>query len=296
MRRQLAPTVLTVAAVTGVVTFSLIASAPVGNAAARPSSAYAVSAEGQVPIAKTPYAESLDGKRQTTSALELPKNPLLSVRAGTATAGNDSASVELFDIVVGPDILSQVKIPPELKQSCSTLPATGANDLPIPDLPLPDLGLPLPQLSTKDLPVKNLPDLCKLLLTPPASLLSIDSLNVWCSGDNGGVDIGSISLLGQVLKLPTTKQGASLPSNPLATIKVNSQGKHSDGAFTITGLTIDLGGAETITLASATCAKPAAKPKPTPKPTEPNLPAPPVDHVPAAPVPTPVKTHQPVTG
>jgi hypothetical protein len=296
MRRQLAPTVLTVAAVTGVVTFSLVASAPVGNAAARPSSAYAVSADGQYPIAKTPYAESLDGKRRTTTALELPKNPLLSVRAGTATAGNDSASVELFDIVVGPDILSQVKLPPELKQSCANLPATGAADLPVPDLALPDLGLPLPKLSTKDLPVKNLPDLCNLLLTPPSSLLAIDSLNVWCSGGKGGVDIGSISLLGQTVKLPTTSEGATLPTAPLATIKVNSQGKHSDGAFTITGLTIDLGGAETINLASATCAKPAAKPKPTPKPTQPIHPAAPVDHVPMAPAPTPVKTHQAVTG
>ncbi|MGW7682995.1 hypothetical protein ACWGID_19835 [Kribbella sp. NPDC054772] len=297
MRRQLTPTVLTAAAVAGVVTFSLVASAPVGNAAARPSSAYAVSAEGQVPIAKTPYAESLDGKRQTTSALELPKNPLLSVRAGTATAGNDSASVELFDIVVGPDILNQVQIPPELKEQCNSLPSTGANDLPVPDIALPDLGLPLPKLSTKDLPVKNLPDLCKLLLTPPKSLLSIDALNVYCSGDQGGVDIGGLTLLGQAIKLPSTKQGASLPSNPLATITVNSQGKHSDGAFTITGLSINLGGgAETINLASATCAKPAAKPKPKPTP-HPQNPAPAqIDTPPSAPVPTPVKTHQPVTG
>ncbi|MFF0342899.1 hypothetical protein [Kribbella sp. NPDC004875] len=297
MRRQLTPTVLTAAAVAGVVTFSLVASAPVGNAAARPSSAYAVSAEGQVPIAKTPYAESPDGKRRTTSALELPKNPLLSVRAGTATAGNDAASVELFDIVVGPDILSQVQIPPELKQQCNSLPATGAEDLPLPDIALPDLGLPLPKLSTKDLPVKNLPELCNLLLTPPKSLLSIDALNVWCSGDQGGVDIGGLSLLGQAIKLPSTKQGASLPSNPLASIKVNSQGRHSDGAFTITGLSIDLGGgAETITLASATCAKPAAKPKPKPTP-HPENPAPAqIDTPPSAPVPTPVKTHQPVTG
>ncbi|GAA1595241.1 hypothetical protein [Kribbella karoonensis] len=297
MRRQLAPTALTAAAVAGVVTFSLVASAPVGNAAARPSSAYAVSAEGQVPIAKTPYAESLDGKRQTTSALELPKNPLISVRAGTATAGNDSASVELFDIVIGPDILSQVKIPPELKQQCASLPKTGASDLPLPDLALPDLGLPgLPALSTKDLPVKNLPDLCNLLLTPPKSLLAIDSLNVWCSGDTGGIDVGSLTLLGQTVKVPTTRQGASLPSNPLASIKVNSQAKHADGAFTVTGLSINLAGAETINLASATCAKPAAKPKPTPKPPV-DHPAPPqVNTPPAAPVPTPVKTHQAVTG
>jgi hypothetical protein len=301
MRRPLTPTVLTAAAVAGVVTFSLVASAPLGNAAARPSSAYAVSADGQVPIPKTPYAESLDGKRQTTSALELPKNPLLSVRAGTASAGNDSASVELFDIVVGPDILSQVKVPPELKQQCANLPKTGASDLPLPDLALPDLGLPglpgLPALSTKDLPVKNLPDLCNLLLTPPKALLAIDSLNVWCSGDKGGIDIGSLTLLGQTVKVPTTTQGASLPSNPLASIKVNSQAKHSDGAFTVTGLSIDLGGgAETINLASATCAKPAAKPKPTP--TVPvDHPAPPQTNTPpAAPVPTPVKTHQAVTG
>jgi hypothetical protein len=297
MRPDLARTITTVAAVGGVVAFTLVASAPVGNAAARPSSAYAVSAEGQFPVAKTPYAESLDGKRQTTSALELPKNPLLSVRAGTATAGNNSASVELFDVVVGPDLLSQVKIPPELKQTCASLPAQGADDLPIPDLPLPDLGLPLPQLSTADLPVKNLPGLCDLLLTPPSPLLEIDSVNVWCSGDQGGVDIGSLTLLGHKLALPSTKQGATIPAAPLATIKVNEQAKHSDGSFTITGLSIDLGGGtEVISLASATCAKPAPKPTPTPKPTQPQNPAPPVDHPPAAPVPTPIKTHQPVTG
>jgi hypothetical protein len=294
---RLTPTVLTAAAVAGVVTFSLVASAPVGNAAARPSSAYAVSASGQVPIPKTPYAESPDGKRVTTSALELPKNPLISVRAGTATAGNNSASVELFDIVVGPDVLSQVKVPQELRDQCANLPATGADDLPLPDLALPDVGLPLPELSTKDLPVKNLPDLCNLLLTPPKALLAIDSLNVWCSGDQGGIDVGSLTLLGQTVKLPTTKQGTTLPAAPLATIKVNSQGKHSDGAFTVTGLSIDLGGgAETINLASATCAKPATHPKPKPKPPV-NHPAPAqVDTPPSAPVPTPVKTHQPVTG
>jgi hypothetical protein len=82
----------------------------------------------------------------------------------------------------------------------------------------------------------------------------------------------------------------------LATIKVNEEAKHSDGSFTITGLTIDLGGGmQVICLASATCAQPAVKP--TPQPTHPNNPAPPqIDTPPAAPVPTPVKTHQPVTG
>ncbi|MFG1817940.1 hypothetical protein ACGFIF_29555 [Kribbella sp. NPDC049174] len=297
MRRHFAPTVLTVTAVTGVVAFSLVASSPVGNAAARPSSAYAVSAEGQVPVDRTPYIESADGHRQSSSALELPENPLLAVRAGTVTAGNDSASVELFDVTIGQGALSQVKVPPELKQTCATLPAQGADDLPIPDLPLPDLGLPLPTPSTKDLPAKNLPDLCNLLLTPPSALLAIDAVNVWCSGDDGGVDIGSLTLLGQKIAVPTTKQVVTIPAAPLATITVNERTQRSDGSFTITGLTINLGdGAEVIRLASATCAKPAAKPKPTPKPTpQPTLPAP-LDQPPMAPIPTPVKTHHPVTG
>lgn len=295
MRRHLAPTVLTVTAVTGVVAFSLVASSPAGNAASRPSSAYAVSAEGQVPVDKTPYIESTDGRRQTSSALELPQNPLLSVRAGTVTAGNDAASVELFDVVIGPDVLSQVKVPAELKATCANLPAQGADDLPIPDLPLPDLGLPVPTPSTADLPAKNLPELCNLLLTPPSSLLGIDAVNVWCSGDDGGVDIGSLTLLGQKVAVPTTKQVITIPAAPLATITVNERIKRSDGSFTITGLTINLGnGAEVIRLASATCAKPAAKVTPKPTPTE-NHPAP-VDHPPAAPVPTPIKTHHPVTG
>lgn len=293
MRRQFA----TVAAVSGVVVFTLVASAPVGNAAARPSSAYAVSAEGAVPIPKTPYVESSDGRRQSSSELELPENPLLSARAGTATAGNDTAAVEVLDVTIGHGALSQVKVPAELKQACATLPAEGADKLPIPELPLPDLGLPVPTPSTTDLPAKSLPELCELLLTPPSSVLGIDAVNVWCSGDRGGVDVGSLTLLGQRIAVPSTKEGTTIPAAPLATITVNDQTRHSDGSFTITGLTISLGdGAQIIRLASATCAKPAPKPRPTtPKPT---TPAPPtqVEQPPVAPPPTPVKTHHPVTG
>ncbi|GAA0584694.1 hypothetical protein HPO96_09980 [Kribbella sandramycini] len=295
MRRQLVPTVVTGAAVLGVVAFSLVAGAPVGNAAARPSSAYAVSGEGQLPINKTPYVESADGKRVSSSALELPSNPLLDVRAGTVTAGNNSASVELIDLSIGAGALGQIPIPPDLKKQCDTLPPTGAGDLPIPDLALPDLGLPLPPLSLKDLPVKNLPDLCKLLLTPPTSLVALDAVNVWCSAGKGGVDIGSLTLLGQKLSIPTTSQSFSTPANPLISLAVNQQTKNADGSFTITALTVNLGnGAQILKFASATCAKPVVH-KPTPKPTTPK-PTPPVHQPPAAPQPTPVKTHLPVTG
>ncbi|ADB32854.1 hypothetical protein Kfla_3801 [Kribbella flavida DSM 17836] len=299
MRRHLVPTALTATAVTGLVTLTLVAGAPTGNAADRPSSAYAIGADGQVPVQKTPYVESRDGRQRSSSALELPKNALVSARAATVTAGNDKAAVELLDVTVGRGALSTVKLPPELKKSCASLPAQGAGDLPVPDLPLPDLGLPLPGLSTGDLPVKNLPALCDLLLTPPASLLGIDSINVWCAGDRGGVDLGSLTLLGQRIQVPTTEQGATIPAAPLATITVNDQAERSDGSFTVTGLTINLGdGAQVIRLASATCAKPAARPTPTPEPTDPPRPTmpPETEHPPAAPVPSPIKTHHPVTG
>ncbi|MBB5834954.1 hypothetical protein [Kribbella italica] len=299
MRRHIVPAVTTAAAVTGVVVLTLVTGAQPGNAADRPSSAYAIGADGQVPVSRTPYVESRDGRERSSSALELPKNPLLSARTATVTAGNDKASVELLDVTLGKGALDSVQLPPDLKKSCASLPATGADDLPVPDLPLPDLGLPLPDLSTVDLPAKNLPDLCNLLLTPPSSILGIDSVNVWCDGDKGGVDIGSLTLLGQKLQIPGTEQGAVIPAAPLATITVNQQTPQTDGSFTVTGLTINLGdGAQVIRLASATCAKPAAKATPTPKPSDRPQPVPSNDvgYPPAAPVPTPVKTHHPVTG
>lgn len=293
MRRLFAPKVVTVVAVTAVAAYALVVSAPAGNAADRPSSAYAVSAEGQVPIPKTPYAESVNGRERTSSALKIPDNPLLDARAATVTAGNDSAAVELLDVTIGKGALDQVKLPPDLKKQCDSLPAQGAEELPIPKLPLPGLGLPLPEPpGTDDLPAKNLPELCKLLLTPPSSVLGIDALNVWCTGDQGGVDVGSVTLLGQKLDVPSTKEGATIPAAPLATITVNEQTKRSDGSFTVTGLVINLGeGAEVIRLASATCSKPTPH-------TEPTKPTPPADRAdpPAAPVPTPIETRHPVTG
>ena len=161
-----------------------------------------------------------------------------------------------------------MKLPPDLKKSpAPPLPPTGADDLPIPDLPLPVLGLPLPDLSTVDLPVKNLPDLCNLLLTPPSSILGIDAAQRLVRGRQGRRRPRLTDAARPEDPVPTVEQSAIIPAAPLATITVNQQAEHSDGAFTITGLTINLGGAQVIRLASATCAKPAAKP--TPKPTQP---------------------------
>lgn len=296
MRRDFAPTVATVGAVAVFAAFTLVVGSPAGNAADRPSSAYAISAEGQVPIPKTPYVESKDGRQRSSSELEVPDNPLISARAGTVTAGHDSATVELLDVIIGQGALSQVKLPPELKAACANLPAEGGDDLPVPKLPLPDLGLPLPELpSTDDLPAKNLRELCELLLTPPSSVLGLDSLNVWCAGDKGGVDVGTLTLLGQKIAIPTTQDRITIPAAPLATITINEQIKRSDGSFTITGVVVNLGeGAEVIRLASATCAKPAPKAKPTPKPstTQPTK----QPERPSAPPPSPIQTRHPVTG
>lgn len=296
MRRQTVLTAATAGALAVVAAAALVAAAPAGHAAARPSSAYGVGVDGQAPVPKTPYIESKDGKQRSSTALELPKNPLLSARGATVAAGSDSASVEILDVVVGPNILDQVKVPPELKKSCDQLPDTGADDLPVPDLELPDLGLPVPlpkSVDTLDLPVKNLPELCKLLLTPPSSLLGIDAINVYCDGDSGGVDVGSLTLLGQKIDLPDSPS-SSIPATPLATISMNKQTKHSDGSFTVTGLEIDLGGAAVIRLGSVTCATPAkVQPKPSPSPTRP---LPESDSVPYAPPAKPIETRHPVTG
>lgn len=293
MRRPALLTSTTAVAVLAVAAYALVVSSPTGQAATATSSAIGLTATGQVPVPATPHIESSDGKQHSSSALELPKNPLLDVRAATVTAGNDSAAVEILDLTVGKNALDQIQVPPDLKKSCDNLPATGVDDLPIPDLQLPNTGLPLPpSLGTKDLPVKNLPDLCKLLLTPPSSVLGLDAVNVWCHGDSGGVDIGSATLLGQKLDLPSTNTAVTIPAAPLGSISINKQTQHADGSFSVTALEINLAGAEMISLGQVTCAKHVAKatPKPTPSPQQP------VEGVPLAPVPTPVKTRHPVTG
>jgi phage baseplate assembly protein gpV len=281
MRRDLKALAGTAAVVTATASFAVLAGSTAVDARSTTSSAYGVSAAGALPFDMTPYVESSDGKTHTSSAVELPDNPLLSVRAGTVSAGNDAASVQLLDVGVGQGGFDQLPEPPqELRDQCANLPDAGTGDLPtgdLPDVPIP--GFP----SLDDLPASDLQELCDLLLTPPDSVLSVGAVHVWCKGDTGAVDVANLKVLGQAVDVPSTAPNTSLPANPLVGLTVNKQTKNADGSFTVSGLVIDLGdGSQTITLGSATCAKPAAKHHASPTPT--------------APTPTPVVTTHPVTG
>jgi len=282
MRRDLKALAGTAVVVTATASFAVLAGSSAVDARTTTSSAYGIAAAGALPLDKTPYVESGDGSTVTTSEVELPDNPLLSLRAATVTAGNDSASVELLNVGVGEGGLDQLPEPPqELKDACANLPASpSTDDLPLDQLPeIPIPGFPSPD----ELPASDLQELCNVLLTPPDSVLSVDAVHVFCQGDTGAVEVADLKVLGQAVNIPSTAPNTSLPANPLVGLTLNKQTKHADGSFTVEGLVIDLGdGSQTITLGSATCAKPAATHSPSPTPT--------------APSPTPVVTTHPVTG
>lgn len=291
--RRLLATAATIAVVTATAGFTVLAGSSGSSAAGTPSSAYAFAADGPLPFAGQPYVESSNGKTQSAELLELPENPLAELGAGKVSAGNNKASVEMLNLLVGAGVFSQLPpLPAEFKAQCANLPTTGIGDLPaLPVIPLP--GLPDLNDLIGELPAKNLKELCDLLLTPPSSLVGLDMLKVACNGNTGTVELGTLKVLGVNVPAPSMAPNTTIPLGPLGAITINKQTKNDDGSFTVKGLEIALGPdtplETTITFGSATCAKYKApgKPKPTPSP---------IGHTPTAPSPTPVPTQLPVTG
>lgn len=315
MRRDIVAGLTTAGVVTATAAFAVLAGTGPSQAGGVPSSAYGAAATGAFPFEKTPYIESSDGRRHTNSQVELPENPVLSLRAVTTTAADSSASVEIIDAGVGKGLFEELPEPPkELQDLCDQLPlasdaasgsaagglSDGLEGLPkmpggrqgTPKAPPLDLGIPgVPPLD--QLPKGELPDLCRLLQDPPDSIANIDTLNIWCKGDEGGVDVGTVRVLGQEVELPSTDPNTEIPAEPLANITINRQTENADGSFTVDGVVVNLGGAQEIVLGSATCGNyvedredPTPKPDPEPKP----------DPTPQAPRPAPIPTHHPVTG
>lgn len=245
-----------------------------GFAATTTSSAYGVEAIGPLPIEPTPYVESTDGTTKTDSLAKLPDNPLLGLTLAEVSAGDDKASVTLADVALGGDLPEP---PPELVDFCENLPDTPAPDLPLPEPP-DDFPLPGPG----DLPADNLQDFCKLILTPPSSLVEAELIEVSCDGDEGGVKIVGLKILGQeVPDVEVPEPNMGIPENPLLTLTANKQVKGDDGSFSVTGLEINVGdGAQIINLANATCGAGADDD----------------DDDPTATPPPPVTTGLPVTG
>jgi hypothetical protein len=263
---------LTFAAATGVATVAMVVgSAGGGYAAATTSSAYGVSAEGPIPVEKTPYVESTDGSEQSTGGGRVPDNPLLAGEIATLSAGNGHAAVKLVDATIGGGLPQP---PAELLAFCQQLPDQGVPEVPgdLPGIP----GIPSPS----DLPADSLQELCTLLLTPPDSLLSADVIQVSCDGDQGTVRIVGLEVAGQPVPVPDPEPNTSLPDNPLIKLTVNKQSKNADG-FTVSALEVTLGGTQTVTLGSATCGARVAQVQPSGS---------------IAPTPTPVEGNVPVTG
>lgn len=251
------------------------------------SSAWGLAADGQFPLEKTPFIESTDGTEQTSSALELPENDFIEVGAVKLTAGDDKASTEVTDITLIPGFGDQ--IPEELQdafndtkdQLCSAgepLPDAGEE---IENTPLGDV---IPDTLTDNL---NVDALCSALEAGDA-LVGIDAVNVECEGDDGSMDLGALTLLGQEIDLPELEKDMPiLPDNPLLSITANKHTKNDDGSYQVDGLSINIAdGAQTINLAGVLCGVPQEDTDV--EPTE--------DNDDDAPAPSPVTTELPVTG
>jgi hypothetical protein len=279
MNRTTRTAATTFAAATCLATAAVVlGSAGGGYAAATTSSAYGISADGPIPVEKTPYVESTDGSPQSTGGGKVPDNPLVSGEIATLTAGNGKAAVKLVDATIGQGLPQP---PAELLAFCQQLPDQGAPDLP--DNPLPDPGLPIPIPSPSDLPADSLRELCELVLTPPDSLVSADVVQVSCNGDQGRVRVVGLEVAGQKVPVPDPEPNTSIPDNPLIGLTVNKQTRNADGSFTVSGVEVTLGGTQTVTLGSATCGARV------PAVADTSGPAP-------APAPSPVQRNAPVTG
>jgi len=269
----------------------LVASPGASSADPTRSSAYGVSvnAGGQQAVPPSPTVESTDGSDQTAGgagAFPPEAAPLLSGDLLALTAGDDKASVEVTNLRIG-NVGDQ--IPPELKELLKQLgPLEAACDgiAEAPSLP-PILGeLPI---GVEDPTNEDYAEFCSDLLAGEfASLASLDTLRVQCNGDSGTVEVIGASLLGADLPDPgnVARDTKLFPANPLLDVTLNRQTKGPNGAFTVDGLVVSLGGGQAeAVVASTTCGEGIAQSEGGSSP-----------EAPTAPAPVPQQASAPVTG
>jgi hypothetical protein len=280
MRRQLKAGASATVLLAAATTVALTVGSTQSHAEGVPSSAYGLAAEGPIPIEPTPFVESTDGSRQTSSLVEVPDNPVVGLSAATVTAEGATASVQLADLAVGGGLLAEIpEPPPELVTACEQLEA-GATENIDPELLAPVIEPLEEALGGADIPLDDLTALCETLLTPPDSLLGAQLVEVFCDGSSGGINVADLTILGQPADIPADPPpNTEIPADPLLHVTVNRQTSNADGSFTVEALVVSLlDGTEVLTVGSATCGNPRAS-------------APP-----PAPAPVPVETRAPVTG
>lgn len=270
----------TLGAATAVV--ALVAGTSVGFAETTTSSAYGIEAVGPIPIEPTPYIESTDGSTKTESAFQMPDNPLVKLGLANLSAGDQEASSELLRVA----LLPGAELPEELAPLQDALDQLAAALKPLCDADPPVDQLP-PNPITDALPEELLDaldpnQLCEGLEGGLPALLSLDAVEVYCEGDQGGVRLVDLAVFGQdAPDFPEPEPNtAIIPENPLLTVTANKQETLEDGSFSVTGLEINLGdGAQIIRLSNATCGGTKDD-----------------DNPPTATPPPPVTTGLPVTG
>jgi len=270
----------TLGAATAVV--ALVAGTSVGFAETTTSSAYGIEAVGPIPIEPTPYVESTDGSTKTTEAFQMPDNPLVKLGLANLSAGDQEASSELLRVALLPGAALPEELAPlqdALDQLAAALEPLCAAEPPVDQLPENPITDALPEELLDALDPNQL---CEGLEGGLPALLSLDAVEVFCEGDQGGVKLVDLAVFGQ--KAPDFPEPepntAIIPENPLITVTANKQETLEDGSFSVTGLEINIGdGAQIIRLSNATCGGTKDD-----------------DNPPTATPPPPVTTGLPVTG
>ena len=262
----------------------LVASPNATSAATTKSFAYGLSINGQ---GTQPYVESTDGSTHTQGG-GIPDNPLLTGDIAMLSAGDDTASVKVANLVAGKAL---TQLPPELTSQLDNLKAACTELVDPATSQIPDILGQLPIGGVKQPTHDQLVAFCNDLLDGKIpNLAAVKALDVSCHGNSGGVTVAGVSVLGAKVPLagqmaPNTKLFTA--DNPLSQgvqVTFNRQTPHKDGSFTVDGDVVDLGGNQgEIVLASTTCGIPIQKAGRAPVP-------------PRAPAPKPVQHSVPVTG
>jgi hypothetical protein len=268
---------------------ALLIAAP-GASSADPtrSSAYGVSVNGggQEVVPPSPTVESTDGSEQSTGG-EIPSEagPLLAGGLLKLTAGDDKASVVVTNLKIGN---LAAELPKELTDQLDQLGAACDQFEQAPGEEIPDILGELPIGGVQQPSEQDLVAFCNDLGTL-ANLATIETLNVECNGDTGTVTVLGASLLGA--GVPTNLEDVApntklFPDNPLLDVTLNRQTKGPNGAFTVDGLVVSLGGGQAeAVVASTTCGEGIAQSAGGSSP-----------EAPTAPAPTPQQGTAPVTG
>jgi hypothetical protein len=247
-------------------TAGLVVAANPSQAAATKSYAWGLAINGEP---KQPYVESTDGSTQTDPDASFPPEaePLLAGDIIKFQAGDDYANISIADLKIASAASELEPLFDELQnlqQACE-----GLGDAPTDQL-LDGVRENLPtgvQLPSEE---QVLAFCSGLIDADIASLLSIDTFDVECKGDSGSVTLADTKVLGAAAPEPLqgdvpvdTKlfTGDAAPLAELVQVTFNRQTKKPNGAFSVDGMVLEVGGGGLeVIVGHTTCGEPIEQP------------------------------------